>query len=75
METVIACGIIRQAAELIRSGEDVDAALQRTTKGASKAVKEGVIARLQAAIPSLRRAPTPDEIRQAILSAAARLDH
>jgi hypothetical protein len=75
METVMACGIIRQTAELIRSGEDVDSALQQTTKGASKTVKESVIARLQAATSTLRRAPAPDDIRQAILSAAAQLDH
>ena len=73
METVLACGVIRTAANLIKNGTDVDAALRESSRGASKEVREHVLERIHAAMPRVRKV-TPEIIGKAILTAVGALD-
>lgn len=72
METVVATGIIRQIAQKMRDGIDVDTALRESSQGASKPVKDLVLERIHAAMPKVKKI-TPDAIGKAILAAEAQL--
>lgn len=50
METVIATGIIRTAADALRAGSDVETALRDSSKGTPRHVLELVLERLRRAI-------------------------
>ena len=72
METVVAAGIIRQIAQKMRDGTDVDTALRESSHGASRSVKDLVLERIHAAMPKVRTI-TPDAIGKAIMAAEAQL--
>ena len=73
METVVARGVVRICADLIKNGTDVDTALREASRGATNQVRECVLYRIFAAIPRGKKA-TPEIIGAAILSAAKALD-
>lgn len=72
METVVAAGIIRHIAQQLRDGTDIDTALRKSSQGASKSVKDQVLARIQAAMPRVKKI-TPDAVSKAVLAAEAQL--
>lgn len=73
METILARGMIRETASLLRDGVDLEAAIAQTTCGTSRAVKSAYL-KLIAAAARQHKAQTPAElVRNAVLTAAARL--
>jgi hypothetical protein len=72
METVIAAGIIRTAADALRAGSDVETALRESSKGAPRHVLELVLERLRRATPA-RIKIAPGVIARALLTAESEL--
>ena len=70
MHTSVAAGLIRETARLIDQGTDVDLAIQSTTRGASREIREAYVGFIQQYAPRVRKV-SDSAVRDAILAAAA----
>jgi hypothetical protein len=69
MHTSVAAGLIRETARLINEGTDVDLAIQTTTLGASREIREAYVGFIHQYAPRVRKVSN-QTVKDSILAAA-----